>query len=478
MYYFNVPDTGAYTVVLGELSDHIFSDNETSVRVLSLVGNHEVDFEGISFVPYCDLNRPDRLTAYVNSGGQTMPFVNYTSVYVGPGIVVGNQEGVAFHDSQGHDVWTPAIIKGSFNDRDIISFSIHWDSENYSNQISMTSGLNDLANYVLNYESSDGDEATVEVGYMNQGTDTLDAFMTITLPEYYNLDDTVSVFSQNGREVVLDLGELLPKQWGTVVLHGTIDPVGLSIGQFSFESKIENTNGLVDATIENNTHLADFPTEMTGPINLSSSDMVVPDDSGPITFFLQFENTTDDTMYYGTSNVYLSELLDPNSIKLLGSSELVNAEIECWNHPGCREGDDAVMQLVFSEMNLYPGGKGFVTFQMSPWSSANPGEFVALSTDVTFNCDVLFSAVLGMEEGTSEEFLEDAVYPNPISKGERLEFVSNGVVGIEVYDESGKRRHVFHDPKGNLIPAKLSSGMYMLKIFEEDRVYWSRLVIE
>lgn len=483
-YNFNILDTGRYSVVIDSLADYEFDKSEIEIHVNTHQTFADRNFISNSTDPDCALIRAISVLAYDGQGGgRLVPFVNYTSLYFYDAeIVIGNQNGQALYRSaNGYDGMSPGIIEGYFNGEHLYKEHIYEPETRFGGLPHYVEiPKNDLSTHVLNFaQFSSGESCEIVVRYMNEGTTPLHAQLTVTVPELFSVDDTLIASNVAGQEVTYDLGVLLPKEWGEKIIYGSIDPIASTGMEMIVSSGIANLDVVSDTNRRNDSHTVRFTREDLEDFSLFSSHMIVPDSIEPITYILQFENTTSDTLFYASSNISLPANLNPNSIQILGASFLVNSEIHCPGFgPGCGWSHYAVLNLIMTEMSLGPGERGFVTFQLEPWESSEEGAFIALSADITFNCDVLYSTELGIDKSFSTFAVSSTAYPNPIVSGHQLSFDSDDLMKVELYDDFGKRRYVFREPSGIVIPANLVSGIYMLKIFEEDRVYWSRLVIE
>lgn len=335
----------------------------------------------------------------------------------------------------------------------------------------------------------------------------------------------------NARPGVNNQYKLIYRNKGTSVLSGSIDfnyneniqsyisstiaPVTTTPGQVSWDylnlTPFESRSGII--TLSLNGPLATPPINSGDIINLTAQINPIPNDFTPndnvfslsqtvvnsfdpndktclqgtlisdtmigqyVTYMIRFENTGTDF----AQNIVVTDVIDTNKFDIQ-SIETVDS-----SHPYRKlVSDGNLLSFYFENINLpFPPSAlryGYVVFKIKTKATLNPGDafsntaniYFDYNAPITTNTYVTTIQNLGINENEINPLV---LYPNPVKEVVHFETTEN-ITKIEVYDISGRIINVLGVTNNAANLNDLVTGTYILKIYTENKLLYTKIIKE
>lgn len=267
-------------------------------------------------------------------------------------------------------------------------------------------------------------ENKLYIRYCNEGTSSsFNTTLHVMLPDKLNyLNSSVPIFSQNGQELVFNLGELSSGECGTIIIYAklscdakqgemlctntSLSPVvkcEQSLVNLSYNLKCTPVTGSID------------PNEKTAYINGTPTEGQSEKDQD-IEYLIKFQNTGTDTAFRVVIKDKIPEGFDINTLKPLNSSHPYHIEIE----------DQRTLSFIFDPIALpdsninEAASHGFIAFMISPKKDLDYGTKLDNFANIYFDYNAAVKtniAYLTVAKVTSIYNKQDGIkfnyYPNP-----------------------------------------------------------------
>ncbi len=334
-------------------------------------------------------------------------------------------------------------------------------------------------------------DSYIYVTYCNEGTEAADnAYVEVELDDFLEyVDADVMPSSIQGQLLTFDLGTLDPWECETIVII-VLPDCDVDLGTEQCVSSViypqepcDPRNKLFDSECQEIIGAYDPNDKRAFPYLGSDDYTILPDTS--IRYQIRFQNTGTDTAFNVVVMDKISENLDLSSFEKLSSSHPCNVEIN----------DARELRFYFDDIMLpdsfvnEPGSNGFVTFRLTMKTGLVNGDQIENFADIffDFNDPITTNTTVhtvddGIVSTTSNESNRFKISPNPAKDFITITSENTaGLVTLEILTIAGQSVIVkdIYGLKENIDITSLSSGLYLIKIEEQDgNVSVQKLIIE
>ncbi|UMY66888.1 MULTISPECIES: T9SS type A sorting domain-containing protein [unclassified Flavobacterium] len=188
-------------------------------------------------------------------------------------------------------------------------------------------------------------------------------------------------------------------------------------------------------------------------------------------YTINFRNTGGETAPF----VALKSDIDPDQFDI-NSIEILNTTM-----PAQIKVVGNMLELVFEDAQLQPGGEGSVLLRMKSKETLQPGDMVEFGTAVYLDYDTMvqtnmaqttFTASLGNDDFTTGSF---TVYPNPAKDRFRIQS-SSPVRSVALYDIQGRKLRDLNYTEEGVSVEGVPAGVYFVKATTEAGTAATKLV--